>query len=119
MLLLGFGLRLLGFDQAQYNLLKAENASFDPAAYAQSTLVVGLRWMFVLIPVVLLSVCLIFAIRNKVNKRRFDAVLKGIGSFQTQGDLGKLSSEEKADIFAVTGEPEEDLWGGAERKAAK
>ena len=117
-LLLGFGLRLLGFDQAQYNLLKAENASFDPAAYAQSTLVVGLRWMFVLIPVVLLSVCLIFAIRNKVNKRRFDAVLKGIDSFQTQGDLGKLSNEEKADIFAVTGEPEEDLWGGAERKAA-
>ncbi len=116
-LLLGFGLRLLGFDQAQYNLLKAENASFDPAAYAQSTLVVGLRWMFVLIPVVLLSVCLIFAIRNKVNKRRFDAVLKGIDSFQKQGNLAALSTEEKEDIFLVTGEPEEDLWGGAERKS--
>jgi hypothetical protein len=72
----------------------------------------------VLIPVVLLSICLIFAIRNKVNKRRFDAVLKGIDSFQTQGDLGKLSNEEKSDIFLVTGEPEEDLWGGAERKSA-
>lgn len=112
-LLLGFGLRLLGFDQTQYNMLKATEASFDPAAYAQSTLVVGLRWMFVLIPVVLLSVCLIFAIRNKINKRRFDAVLKGIDSFQTQGNLKKLSQEEKEDILVVTGEPEADLWGGA------
>ncbi|MPN42041.1 hypothetical protein SDC9_189597 [bioreactor metagenome] len=73
--------------------------------------------MFVLIPVVLLSVCLIFAIRNKVNKRRFDAVLKGIDSFQKQGNLAALSTEEKEDIFLVTGEPEEDLWGGAERKS--
>ena len=117
-LLLGFGLRLLGFDQTQYNILKAENASFDPAVYAQSTLVVGIRWMFVLIPVVLLSVCLFFAIRNKVNKRRFDAVLKGIDSFQKQGSLGALSPEEKQDVLLVTGESEADLWGGAERKAA-
>ena len=49
-LLLGFGLQALGFDQNQYNTLKASGASFDPSAYAQSSLVSGLKWMFVLIP---------------------------------------------------------------------
>ena len=110
-LLLGFGLKALGFDQTQYNLLKAANANFDPAAYAQTSLVSGLKWMFVLIPVILLSVCLFFAIRNKVNKRRFEAVLKGIGAYQSQGGLASLTSEERKDIQIVTGEPEENLWG--------
>lgn len=111
-LLLGFGLRALGFDQTQYNMLKATTANFDPAAYAQSTLVSGIKWMFVLIPVVLLSICLLFAIRNKVNKRRFDAVLHGIDAFQTQGDLGSLTQQERDDIHVVTGEPEANLWSG-------
>ena len=111
-LLLGFGLRALGFDQTQYNMLKATTADFDPAAYAQSALVSGIKWMFVLIPVVLLSVCLIFAIQNKVNKRRFDAILSGIGAFQTLGNLDSLTQEEREDIHIVTGEPETNLWGG-------
>jgi oligogalacturonide transporter len=110
-LLLGFGLQLLGFDQSRYNMLKASTASFDPAAYAGSTLVSGLRWMFVAIPVVLLSVCLCFALRNKVNKRRFDAVLKGIDAFKTEGNLGALSAGEREDIHIVTGENERELWG--------
>lgn len=110
-LLLGFGLKALGFDQNQYNMLKASSTSFDPAVYAQSALVSGIKWMFVLIPVVLLSVCLFFAIRNKVNKRRFDAVLSGIDAFQTNGDLSALSAQEREDIYAVTGETEDELWG--------
>ena len=111
-LLLGFGLRAMGFDQAQYNILKASSATFDPAVYAQSTLVSGIKWMFVLIPVVLLSVCLVFAIRNKVNKRRFDAIQQGIDAFQKQGNLESLSEQEREDIYIVTGEAEEQLWGG-------
>jgi len=111
-LLLGFGLRALGFDQNQYNVLKASSVNFDPAAYAQSALVTGLKWMFVLIPVILLSVTLFFAIRNKVNKRRFDAVLAGIDAFKAQGDLSGLSEQEREDIGVVTGESESSLWGG-------
>ena len=111
-LLLGFGLRALGFDQTQYNMLKATSANFDPSVYAQSTLVSGLKWMFVLIPVVLLSVCLIFAFRNKVNKRRFDAILHGIDAFRAQGSLAALTDAERSDIHSVTGEKEQQLWGG-------
>jgi Na+/melibiose symporter-like transporter len=110
-LLLGFGLRLFGFDQNQYSILKATSTDFDPAAYAQSTLVSGIKWMFVLIPVVLLSICLVFAIKNKVDKRRFDAVLKGIDAFKAQGDLSGLSAQERDDIQVVTGESEASLWG--------
>jgi oligogalacturonide transporter len=110
-LLLGFGLQALGFDQNQYNMLKASSASFDPSAYAQSSLVSGLKWMFVLIPVILLSITLFFAIRNKVNKRRFDAVLKGVDSFQKTGTLAALDEQEKADVRLVTGETEDALWG--------
>jgi len=110
-LLLGFGLQLFGFDQNQYAILKATSVDFDPATYAQSTLVSGIKWMFVLIPAILLSVCLLFAIKNKVNKRRFDAVLKGIDAFKAHGNLEELSEREKDDIFAVTGEKEAALWG--------
>jgi oligogalacturonide transporter len=115
-LLLGFGLRALGFDQTQYNLLKSSSADFDPAVYAQSTLVSGIKWMFVLIPVVLLSACLFFAIRNKVNRRRFNAVLHGISAFGSQGNLNKLTQEERDDISIVTGESEDGLWGGRANK---
>ncbi|HWQ06458.1 MAG TPA: MFS transporter [Feifaniaceae bacterium] len=110
-LVLGFGLKALGFDQNQYNLLKASGADFDPTVYAQSSLVSGIKWMFVLIPVVLLSITLFFAIKNKVNKRRFDAVLKGIDSFQQIGSLAELSEQEKEDVCLVTGETEDKLWG--------
>jgi Na+/melibiose symporter-like transporter len=93
-------------------LLKATTTDFEPAAYAQSALVSGIKWMFVLIPIILLSICLVFAIRNKVNKRRFDAILHGIDSFQKQGNLSALTQQERDDIHIVTGEPETNLWGG-------
>ena len=109
--MLGFGLQALGFDQTQYSMLKATSADFNPATYAQSSLVSGIKWMFVLIPVVLLAICLVFAIRNKVNKRRFDAILHGIEAFQTEGTLASLSTQERDDIHIVTGETENKLWG--------
>lgn len=109
-LLLGYGLSALGFDQNQYALLKASTADFDPAAYAQSGVVSGIKWMFVLIPLVLLVVCLIFAVRNKINKRRFDAVLKGIAAFKAAGNMESLSTQEQEDVLVATGAKKEALW---------
>ena len=67
--------------------------------------------MFVLIPVVLLSACLFFAIRNRVNKRRFNAVLSGIDAFRENGSLDALTQQERDDITLVTGAKESELWG--------
>lgn len=113
-LLLGIGLRAMGFDQSEYAILKASVDDFNPAAYAQSNLVAGIRWMFVVIPFVLLTICLFFAIRNKINKRRFDAVLKGIDEFKANGGIDALSEQEQTDILIATGSKKEDLWGGKE-----
>lgn len=110
-LLLGFGLQALGFDQNEYSILKASAKDFDPAVYARSNVVTGIKWLFVIIPLVLLSVCLIFAIRNKINKQRFDAVLKGIGEFKANGNIDALSEQEKADVLIAAGAGVEELWG--------
>ncbi len=111
-LLLGFGLGACGFDQNQYSILKASVNDFDPAAYAQSNVVSGIKWVFVLIPLVLLSICLIFAILNKINKRRFDAVLKGIDLMKEAGSLDALSPRELDDVLIATGAEKDMLWGG-------
>lgn len=111
-LLLGFGLSAMGFDQNEYTLLKASTLNFDPAAYAQSGVVMGIKWMFILIPFILLSICLIFALRNKINKRRFDAVLKGIAAFKEDGSIDALVSEELEDVLIAAGTEKKELWGG-------
>ncbi len=116
-LLLGFGLQAVGFDQNQYSILKASTTNFDPASYAQSGVVSGIRWIFVIVPLVLLTITLIFAIRNKINKRRFDAVLKGIDAFKADGSIDMLSEQEQADILISTGAKKSELWGG--EQAAK
>jgi oligogalacturonide transporter len=110
-LLMGLGLQALGFDQSEYSVLKASTLDFDPAAYAQSGVVSGIRLMFVLIPLLLLSICLIFAIKNKINKRRFDAVLKGIDEFKACGSINGLSEQETADVLIATGMEKGRLWG--------
>ncbi len=112
-LVLGFGLQAMGFDQNQYSILKASTENFDPAAYAQSGVVSGIKWLFVIIPFVLLLVCLIFALANKINKRRFDAVLKGIEEFKRSGNMDALSEQEKEDILIASGSSEDKLWGKA------
>ena len=110
-LLICFGLQAMGFDQNEYTVLKAETANFDPAQYAESSVVIGIKWMFILIPFILLSICLIFAIRNKVTKQRFDAVLKGIAVFKANGSFDALNEQEMADILTTTGMEKEKLWG--------
>lgn len=111
-LLMGFGLQALGFDQNQYSILKASTEGFDPASYAQSGVVSGIKWMFIIIPLVLLTVCLLFAIKNKINKRRFDAVLRGIEQFKDSGSIDGLSEQEIGDVLIATGAQRNELWGG-------
>jgi oligogalacturonide transporter len=110
-LLMGFGLQAMGFDQNEYSVLKASVADFDPAVYAQSGVVLGIKWMFVLIPLALLSICLFFAFNNKINKRRFDAVLKGIDEFKAHGAIDGLSEQETADVLIAAGTGKDRLWG--------
>ncbi len=112
-LLLGFGLGACGFDQNQYAILKASVTDFDPAVYAQSNVVSGIKWTFVLIPLVLLTICFIFAVLNKINKRRFDAVLKGIDLIKETGTLNGLSPQELDDVLTATGAKKDALWGAA------
>jgi oligogalacturonide transporter len=110
-LLMGLGLQALGFDQNEYSVLKASMDNFDPALYAQSNVVLGIKWMFVIIPFTLLAICLFFALKNKINKRRFDAVLKGIEEFKTRGNIDNLSEQEIADVLIAVGMEREGLWG--------
>jgi len=108
--ILGLGLSALGFDQNEYNLLRGNAANFNPADYAQTTVVSGIKWLFIAIPVVLLAITLVFAILNKINNKRFDAVQKGIESFKEKGDLSLLSEEEILDIETATGLSRGKLW---------
>ena len=111
-LLMGLGLQALGFDQNEYSILKASAGDFNPALYAQSNIVTGIKWMFVLIPFALLALCLFFAVKNKINKRRFDAVLKGISEFKARGSIDGLSEQETADVLVAAGMDKKKLWGG-------
>ncbi|MFA5235837.1 MAG: MFS transporter [Bacilli bacterium] len=111
-LILGIGLKTLGFDQDTYNMLRSTAENFDPSVYASSSLVAGIRWMFVAIPAILCLLCLVFAFFNKINKRRFDAVIAGIESFKLHGNLDSLSPEVIRDIEVATGVKKEALWAG-------
>ena len=62
--------------------------------------------MFVFIPLVLLSICLFFA----VNKRRFEAVLKGIDKLKIHGNIDRLSEQETADVLIAAGMEKDRLW---------
>ncbi len=108
---LGIGLKAMGFDQTEYNLLKSKAVTdFDPSAYAQASIVSGIKWMFILIPFALLAVCLLFVTKNKINKKRFDAVLKGIECFKGGKGTSALSDEEVEDIETAVGKKVSELW---------
>ncbi len=113
-LLVGLGLQAIDFDQNEYAVLRAQSLSLDPRDYADNLAVIGIKWMFVAIPLVLLSVCLTFAVRNKVDQRRFDAVLAGIDELKTTGTLDDLSAQQLNDVLVVTGTSRDQLWGGRE-----
>ncbi|MGI6229187.1 MAG: MFS transporter, partial [Christensenellales bacterium] len=108
--IIGVGMKAFGFDQDQYNLLRGNAENFNPADYAASSVVAGIKWLFIIVPFVLLAVCLVFAILNKVNNRRYDAVQKGIAAFKEKGSLDALSAVEIADIETATGLPQQKLW---------
>jgi oligogalacturonide transporter len=111
-LLVGLGLQLVNFDQNEYAVLRAQSKSLDPRAYADNLAVVGIKWMFIAIPLVLLSICLAFALRTKVNQQRFDAVLAGIDELKTTGTLDGLTAQQLDDVLVVTGTTRGQLWGG-------
>ena len=113
-LLIGFGLKAFGFDQNEYTVQKALMVNFNPTEYAKSNVVFGIKWMFVVIPIVLLAICLVFVIRNKINKRRFDSVLKGISEFKAHGNISGLTEKEANDVVIATGVASEKLWGGGQ-----
>lgn len=108
--ILGVGLQAIGFNQTEYNALKSSIIDFDPAVYAQSSIVKGIKWIFVVVPVVLLIGCLIFASANKINRRRFDAVMKALVDFREKGELSQLTSAEINDVEIATGVNQEKLW---------
>lgn len=108
--ILGFGLKEIGFDQNEYNILKSTTTEFDPATYAQSGIVKGIKWMFIAIPAILLVGCLIFAAANKINKKRFEAVIKALSDFREGGKLTNLSKQEISDVVVAAGLPENKLW---------
>lgn len=101
--MLGIGLSALGFDQNEYNKMKTISATFNPSEYAKTGVVVGIKWTFIAIPVILLTVCLLFALKNKINKKRFDAVIKGLGSIRETGGFTTLNEDEITDIETATG----------------
>lgn len=110
-LLLGVGLKAMGFDQNEYNILKSSMDNFDPATYASANIVSGIRLMFIIIPVVLLVITLFFAFRYKLNNKRFDTLVKGIELMKEGKDLTALTKEEQQDIEICTGKAIDKLWG--------
>lgn len=124
-LILGFGLEAAGFDQNEYTLLKtidSATGTFDASVYATSGAVSAIKYLFVFVPVVLLSLTVVFALRYKLNKHRFDEVLSAIDRFKEDGDKATFSEEEAADLKLVTGRDVSQLWGRAkkaDKRAAK
>lgn len=108
--IMGIALTAIGLDQNEYNLLKTSTQDFDPSAYAKSNIVIGIKWLFIILPIVLLSCCLFFAIFNKINKKRFDVVIKALTMKKEQGDLSALTGEEITDLEEITGIEEEKLF---------
>jgi len=109
-LLLGFGLQLSGFNQNEYNILKSSINAFDPTKYASSNVVATIKWMFVIIPVVFLAIALFFALRYKLDCRRFNNVLKGVRKMKAGEGIHSFNEEERADFELLTGKPVDALW---------
>lgn len=109
-LLLGFGLQLAGFNQNEYNILKSSNTAFDPAQYATSGVVAVVKWMFVIIPIVFLAISMFFALRYKLDCRRFNNVIEGVRKLKAGEGVSSFNEEERADFELLTGKPADELW---------
>ncbi len=108
--ILGIALTAIGLDQNKYNLLKSLTDDFDPSSYAKASIVIGIKWIFIILPILLLGICLIFALLNKINKKRFDVVIKALDTRKKQGNLSTLTDEELIDLEVITGVKRERLF---------
>lgn len=115
-LLLGVGLSLSGFDQNEYNISRSAGALFDPLEYATSSVSSAIKWMFVIIPVVFLTAALLFALRYKLDCKRFNSVLDGVKKLKSGMSPAEFGDDEKADYELLTGKPVESLWGGMNKE---
>jgi oligogalacturonide transporter len=111
-LLLGLGLSLAGFNQNEYNISRSAGAMFDPSEFATSNVSLTIKWMFVIIPVVFLAAALLFALRYKLDCKRFNCVIKGIEKLKSGMAPTEFDNDEKAVYELLTGKPIESLWGG-------
>lgn len=110
-LLLGFGLQIAGFDQNAYNLMRS-SPSFDPAAFAASGVASVIKWMFIVIPVVFLGMAYLFALRYKLDRKRFDRVMDGVERLKAGQCMTDFCAEERADFELLTGKSADALWTG-------
>ncbi|HQE10101.1 MAG TPA: MFS transporter [Bacillota bacterium] len=109
-LLLGLGLSLAGFNQNEYNISRSMGAAFNPGEYATTGVALTIKWMFVVIPVVFLAAALIFALRYKLDCKRFNSVIQGIEKLKSGLNPVDFSSDEKATYELLTGKAAESLW---------
>lgn len=111
LLIMGFGLQWAGFNQTEYSILKSSQSTFNPQEYASESLVTVIRWLFVVVPIILLIITFFFATRYKLTQVRFDSVQTGIEKFKANPASPELTAEEQSDYALLTGHPVEQLWG--------
>jgi Na+/melibiose symporter-like transporter len=120
-LIIGLGLGAAGFDQNEYNVLKALG-QIDFGAYETSSIVTAIRGMLSGFPLLFQLAALCFLLRYKLDNRRFALVRKAVQAFKDSDSrpgtdepspeaLAALSDEEKKDLELVTGKALEQLWG--------
>ncbi len=109
-LMLGFGLKFAGFDQNAYNLARSNISTFNPQEWATSSVGGTIKWMFVIIPVVFLGVAFLFALRYKLDGRRFSCVVNGVHRLKEGQCIKDFSEEECKDFELLTGEKADKLW---------
>ena len=109
-LLLGFGLQFAGFDQNAYNLARSDSATFNPMEWATSGVGNTIKWMFIIIPVVFLGVAFFFALRYKLDCKRFDCVVGGVNRLKSGQRMADFSEEEQQEFELLTGKPVHKLW---------
>ena len=78
--------------------------------YATTGVALTIKWMFVVIPVVFLAAALIFALRYKLDCKRFNSVIQGIEKLKSGLNPVDFSSDEKATYELLTGKAAESLW---------
>ena len=108
-LLLGFGLQFAGFDQNTYNQVRGSE-NFNPLDWASSGVGNAIKWMFIVIPVVFLGVAFLFALRYKLDSKRFDRVVGGVKRLKSGECMSDFGTEERADFELLTGRPADALW---------